>query len=553
MKKDFIEALKAMDLTPTQVKSCADLYSACFESVQPLYEMKSIMQSGDMPSKDTRMGKSDKNVELARYKAKHPVTVRFHRTAAGNVDSILNTGLKTQNDNYGRNTGDADAYDPVVWTALNPDNIPVLRGFGKKKPILTHKADPYDEYDEDEYDYPYNPPSRYRADIDTLKLTFDKDKYNKMDRRWLPDGRKSAPEMKKVGEGESSVSHEGPYKIDVFGEDIGKENISLMKKEDENVIREIEKFIEWMSDANGRWHNYSTTFNQVKNFLPSYLLNAISSLMKQWKFFKVATPEFRGVGHGDFHVPFEKLKWVMQETSKCIAQHPCRISSSKVKKFTSGYTYPVSPDEVVELGYVQPKSNRPWMGVELEGRHYINAAKGHISRSMRDCRDIDSYKDETYDAPIMNVLRSEEFLNEKKDVSLYRLVGDFISNMYFDSIRMFEPCLKSYMNELVQRMLQNGRKDCSGFSDEDFYEGIEEFYTRTKNSDVYEEWHKLRDREFEHKFKDRASDEKINILKQILYKKYTFKWAFCVGIAGDPRKDGFDKQFNIVKNKLQYV
>ena len=195
MKKDFIEALKAMDLTPTQVKSCADLYSACFESVQPLYEMKSIMQSGDMPSKDTRMGKSDKNVELARYKAKHPVTVRFHRTAAGNVDSILNTGLKTQNDNYGRNTGDADAYDPVVWTALNPDNIPVLRGFGKKKPILTHKADPYDEYDEDEYDYPYNPPSRYRADIDTLKLTFDKDKYNKMDRRWLPDGRKSAPEI----------------------------------------------------------------------------------------------------------------------------------------------------------------------------------------------------------------------------------------------------------------------------------------------------------------------------------------------------------------------
>lgn len=568
MKKYFIEALKAIDLTPRQVKSCGDLYTACFESVQPLYEMKSIMQSGDMPSKNTRMGKSDKNVELARYKAKHPVTVRFHRTAADNVDSIMNTGLNIKNDNYGRNTGDADAYDPVVWTSLNPDNIPVLRKFGRKEPILLHKAirphwdenghwvEP-DEDDKDVYEYPYNPPARYRSKIDTLKLTFDKDKYNKMDRRWLPDGRKSAKNMKKVGEGESSVSHEGPYKIDVFGEDIGKENISLMKKEDENVIREIEKFIAWVIDADGHRHRYSTTFNQVKKFLPSYLLNSISSLMEQWKFFQVTeVPYVLKVNSGNFHVPFDKLKWVMQETSKCIAQHPYRISSSRFKERTSGVDYPVSPDEVVKLGYVPPKSNRPWMGEELEGSSYVNAAKGHISRSVLDNRDISrdkrAFTDKMYDAPIMNVLHSDDAIKERPSSgiregnSLFWSVGHFIKHLYDESMEMFEPCFKSFMNESIQRMIHNGRS----YSDDAYYEGIEEFYTKTKNSDVYEKWHKLRDELFENYIKDRArtSDEKRNILKQILYKRYTFKWAFCAGMTP---KD--DKNRNMLQTKLQYV
>lgn len=100
-----------------------------------------------------------------------------------------------------------------------------------------------DDDDEDEYEYPYNPPTRHRNNIDTFKITLDKDEYNKMDRRKLPNGRKSAPDMFKVNEGEPSVSREGKYKIDVFGEDIGKENLSLMKKEDERVLEEITKFI----------------------------------------------------------------------------------------------------------------------------------------------------------------------------------------------------------------------------------------------------------------------------------------------------------------------
>ena len=567
MKKDFIEALKAMDLTPGQVKSCADLYTACFESVQPLYEMKDTLTFGDADTKGKRVGKSDRNIELARYKSKHPVTVRFHRTAAGNVDSILNTGLKTQNDNYGRNTGDANAYDPVVWTSLNPDNIPVLRKFDKKEPILRHKAirphwdekgnwvEP-DEDDEDIYEYPYNPPARYRSNIDTLKLTFDKDKYNKMDRRWLPNGRKSAKYMKKVGEGESSVSHEGPYKIDVFGEDIGKENISLMKKEDENVIREIENFIAWVVDADGHRRRYSTTFNQVKKFLPSYLLNSISSLIEQWKFFRVTeVPYVLKVNSGNFHVPFDKLKWVMQETSKCIAQHPYRISSSRFKERTSGVDYPISPDEVVEIGYVPPKSNRPWMGEELEGRSYVKAAKGHISRSVWDTRDINrdkrSFTDKMYDAPIMNVLHSDDAIQEtphgaiRKYNSLYWGVGRFIKDLHDESISMFKPCLDSFIHESIQRMMHNG-----GRSDDAFFDGIEEFYTKTKNSDVYEKWHTLRDELFEDNIKDcgMTSDTKRNILKQILYKRYTFKWAFCAGMAGDT-----DKWFDILQTKLQYV
>lgn len=102
---------------------------------------------------------------------------------------------------------------------------------------------PSDVDEEDEYEYPYNPPARHRNNIDTFKITLDKDDYNKMDRRKLPDGRNSASDMFKVNEGEPSVSREGRYKIDVFGEDIGKENLSLMKKEDERFLRKLQNLL----------------------------------------------------------------------------------------------------------------------------------------------------------------------------------------------------------------------------------------------------------------------------------------------------------------------
>ncbi len=497
MNREMLTLLESIGLTPLQQQAVAKLYNACFESVHPLYEMKDTLTFGDADTKGKRVGKSDRNIELARYKSKHPVTVRFHRTAAGNVDSILNTGLKTQNDNYGRNTGDTDEYDPIVWTSLSPDRIPVLRDFDKKKRILKRAAKNNGYYDEDgnyvyadddeeaEYEYPYNPPPRYRADIDTLKLTFDKDRYNKMDRRHLPNGRKSAPEMKKVGEDESSVSREGSYRIDVFGEDIDKENISLMKKEDEQVIKEIEKFCVWVNNPDGCGAAYSTTFNQIKKILPSSVLSTIYRLMEQWGFNRV-----NGVGNGDFHVPFEKLKWVMQETAKCISQHPYRISSSqseKERKYGKGYPY--TPADLVELGYVPPKSNRPWMGDELEQPKYPSAARGHISRSEWDCRmyrDKGTY-DKMCDSRLMKVLGSEGTLNKGR--SLQGCTSGYIWALHSEAIHLFEPCFRSYMNEVIQRMIQNGKKDFSDFSDEDFYEGIEELYTRAKNSDLYEKWH----------------------------------------------------------------
>lgn len=561
MNREMLTTLESIGLTPLQHQAVVKLYNACFESVHPLYEMKDTLTFGDADTKGKRVGKSDRNIELSRYKSKHPIKVRFHRTAAGNVDSILNSGLKTQNDNYGRNTGDADDYDPIVWTSLSPDRIPVLRDFDKKKLILKRAAKYNGYYDEDgnyvyadddeepEYEYPYNPPPRYRANIDTLKLTFDKDKYNKMDRRYLPNGRKSAHEMKKVGEDESSVSREGSYKIDLFGEDIDKENISLMKKEDEQVLKELEKFCLWVNNPDGWNANYSTTFNQIKKFLPSSVLSSIYRLMEQWGFNRETS-----VGSGDFHVPLEKLKWVMQETSKYISQHPYRISSSQAEKGRKyGKGYPYTPADLVELSYVPPKSNRPWMGDELEQPKYPRAARGHISRSEWDCRmyrDKGTY-DKMCDARLMKVLGSEGTIN--KGNGLQGCTSSYILTLHSEAMRLFEPCFSSYMNEVIQRMIQNGKKDCSDFSDEDFYEGIEELYTRAKNSDLYEKWHSLRDELFSSYFTNRASDEKLNILKQILYKKYTFKWAFCAGIAGDSKSDSFDKHFNILQTKLQYV
>ena len=521
MKKYFIEALKAMDLTPRQVKSCADLYTACFESVQPLYEMKSIMRPGDMPSKDTRMGKSDKNVELARYKAQHPVKVRFHRTHSDNVDSILNNGITIQNKNYGRNTGDTNEYDNVVWTALNPYRIPVLRDFNKKKPRLIRKGRDFGNSDNfnDEYEIPYNPPAQHRDKIDTLKITFDKDKYNKMDRRKLPSGRRSASSMFKVNEGEPSVSREGEYQIDVFGEDIGKENLSLMQKEDEHVLEEISQFIPWVVWKNNT--SYSTTYSEAQHFLPKYLVNTIDSLIRSLNHQYMCFNE----------VPIDKFKWVMDETANCIANQSCRISSEKydaAKNDGSLHT----PKELIAAAYIPPKTNRPWV---QKGSTKFKGQEGHISRAIKDTRDVNNkYKDDI----LRHLLDVNAMTNRYQVPDLLTVINNINAFLELDAEKLFdlipEKIDETYV-ELSNRVGLNYKAMMRNTEDNNkrYIKAVKDCYINAKNSDLSDKWDKAYNEMTQGLFAGwtNVTDEKRNTIKKLLDKKYTFKWAFCTALA----------------------
>ena len=544
MNREMLTLLESIGLTPLQQQAVAKLYNACFESVHPLYEMKDTLTFGDTDTKGKRVGKSDRNIELARYKSKHPITVRFHRTHSGNVDSIMNSGLNVQNDNYGRNTGDTRKYDPVVWTGLNPDKIPVLRDFDKKKPILIRKGKQYGYYDEDgnyvpsaddeedEYEHPYNPPARHRNNIDTFKITLDKDKYNKMDRRKLPDGRKSASDMFKVNEGEPSVSREGKYKIDVFGEDIGKENLSLMKKEDERVLEEITKFITWIRDSSGYWNGFSTSFDDVKPYLPSYILNTVNKLVdnlhnEYWHFNEV---------------PIEKFKWVMNEIANCIASHPYRISNAKYSKsINSGYPY--TPEELMRGAYVPEKSNRPWLKNE---RQYVNWSKGHISRAITDTRKTDYSKKMSADL-LDNVLRVAEgtYGGMSDAAEFHQIVDTFGGVLQIKAINLFKPMEKVIVEESLKKVHEQKATDINKI----YANTVVECYLSAKNSGLYDEWCKIYD-SIVHDYLDKWMSKygaKINIIKKLLEKKYTFKWAFCVGAARNDDKINKEMQ-DILKN-----
>ena len=544
MNREMLTLLESIGLTPLQQQAVAKLYNACFESVHPLYEMKDTLTFGDTDTKGKRVGKSDRNIELARYKSKHPITVRFHRTHSGNVDSIMNSGLNVQNDNYGRNTGDTRKYDPVVWTGLNPDKIPVLRDFDKKKPILIRKGKQYGYYDEDgnyvpsaddeedEYEHPYNPPARHRNNIDTFKITLDKDKYNKMDRRKLPDGRKSASDMFKVNGGEPSVSREGKYKIDVFGEDIGKENLSLMKKEDERVLEEITKFITWIRDSSGYWNGFSTSFDDVKPYLPSYILNTVNKLVdnlhnEYWHFNEV---------------PIEKFKWVMNEIANCIASHPYRISNAKYSKsINSGYPY--TPEELMRGAYVPEKSNRPWLKNE---RQYVNWSKGHISRAITDTRKTDYSKKMSADL-LDNVLRVAEgtYGGMSDAAEFHQIVDTFGGVLQIKAINLFKPMEKVIVEESLKKVHEQKATDINKI----YANTVVECYLSAKNSGLYDEWCKIYD-SIVHDYLDKWMSKygaKINIIKKLLEKKYTFKWAFCVGAARNDDKINKEMQ-DILKN-----
>ena len=78
---------------------------------------------------------------------------------------------------------------------------------------------------------------------------------------------------------------------------------------------------------------------------------------------------------------------------------------------------------------------------------------------------------------------------------------------------------------------------------------VVEYYLSAKNSGLYDEWCKIYD-SMVHDVLDEwmtMYENKLNIIKKILEKKYTFKWAFCVGIAQN--NDKINKQMqDILRN-----
>ena len=67
MNREMLTMLSSIGLTPHQQQAVGKLYNACFESVHPLYEMKDTLTFGDADTKCKRLGKSDRNIELAIY------------------------------------------------------------------------------------------------------------------------------------------------------------------------------------------------------------------------------------------------------------------------------------------------------------------------------------------------------------------------------------------------------------------------------------------------------------------------------------------------------
>lgn len=201
MTSNLLSKLKSIGLNNIQIEAISDLYNVCFHDA--LYEMKQVSPS-DTLYQGYRIGKNKRNTDSTKYKNAHPVKVRFHRTLSDYADSIEANGLLRQNKNYGENTEDIDNYEPVVWTANNPDHIPVLRRYG-------------------------NDEARYADDIETFRIDIPKDKYYAMRRKKFLNGRSS--DMLDASHTEESLSKESDtYKIDVFAEDIPHEYLTRMSK-----------------------------------------------------------------------------------------------------------------------------------------------------------------------------------------------------------------------------------------------------------------------------------------------------------------------------------
>lgn len=156
-----------------------------------------------------RMGKSGRNVAKAMEKKSgdSPYTF-YHRTHAGNVKNIKREGLKLNNSNYGRNTGDSDNLPPVNWLSLSPSAIPVLR----------------------------RPLSRDPESVAQFKVTIPRDVYHNTPKFVMPEGR-GGDRIIPVPKGELGITNEGLYKILMYGDNIPPENLEQMPLE--GVIKNV--------------------------------------------------------------------------------------------------------------------------------------------------------------------------------------------------------------------------------------------------------------------------------------------------------------------------
>jgi hypothetical protein len=180
-----------------------------------------------------RMGKSGRNVTKAMEKKSgdSPYTF-YHRTHAGNVENIKKEGLKLNNDNYGRNTGDSDDLPSVNWLSPSPSAIPVLRHLLK-----------------------YDPES-----VAQFKVTIPRDVYHNTPKFVMPEGRGSS-RVVPVPKGELGITNEGPYKILMYGYNIPPENLEQMSVKD--AIKDVkdedalEDFLNAIAEGYGLENSYT--------------------------------------------------------------------------------------------------------------------------------------------------------------------------------------------------------------------------------------------------------------------------------------------------------
>lgn len=180
-----------------------------------------------------RMGKSGRNVTKAMEKkfSDSPYTF-YHRTHAGDVENIKKEGLKLNNDNYGRNTGDSNDLPPVNWLSPSPSAIPVLR-----------------------YPLEHDPES-----VAQFKVTIPRDVYHNTPKFVMPEGRGSGRAVP-VPKGELGITNEGPYKILMYGDNIPPENLEQMSMKDmiKNVKDEaaLEDFLNTIAEGYGLEDSYT--------------------------------------------------------------------------------------------------------------------------------------------------------------------------------------------------------------------------------------------------------------------------------------------------------
>lgn len=159
-----------------------------------------------------RMGKNASNLGKTRD-AREYVT-RYHRTETKNVPSIEQSGLKlkSENPNYGVNTGDSDAYDPVVWLGVNPKKIPVLRN-----------------------EYLTNP-----ENVSQFEVKIPRDEYYSLPRMKF-DYRRGQGRPRFVEKGKPSLTDEGDYKIDMIASEIPPRYLKRMDIPDLDVDEDVRK------------------------------------------------------------------------------------------------------------------------------------------------------------------------------------------------------------------------------------------------------------------------------------------------------------------------